>query len=169
MVDAKLDAVAEAEFATVTGFVGSARTIRSEHDVPKSQLVDIHWHTEDAEKKATLERERTTIEALARCTMHFEPDTAKFDNANDHFDNAAVFSNPGIRAVVPNVIDTDKERDRLQRELKKVEKDLTTVEKKLSNPSFVDRAPAKVVAKSKQDAQELKEKRDQLQSALTRL
>jgi valyl-tRNA synthetase len=70
---------------------------------------------------------------------------------------------------VPGVIDTDKERDRLQRELKKVDKELGVVEKKLGNPSFVERAPEAVVEKTNRDATELREKRERLEAALSSL
>ena len=99
----------------------------------------------------------------------FEADAAKLDDVAAHFDNAAVFVNPGIRAAVPGVIDTEKERDRLRRDLKKVEKELEVVEKKLGNPSFVERAPAAVVEKSKRDEAELREKRERLEAALNSL
>ena len=169
LVDAKLDRNAERDFEALQAFVGSVRTIRAEHDVPRSQLTRIHWHTDDEAKRAVLEAERMTIESLARCELCFEADPAKLQDPSAHFDNAAVFVTPGIRAVVPGVIDTDKERDRLQRDLKKVEKELGVVEKKLANPSFVERAPAAVVEKSRRDALELAEKRERLQAALSSL
>ena len=106
---------------------------------------------------------------MGGCTTHREPDVSKLDDVNRHFSNAAVFVNPGVRAAVPDVIDTQKERARLQRDLKKIDKELGAVEKKLENPSFVERAPAAVVAKSKRDAAELREKREQLEVALSRL
>jgi valyl-tRNA synthetase len=169
LVDAKLDRNAERDFAVVQAFVSSARTIRAEHDVPKSQPMPIHWHSDEESKRAVLETERATIEALARCELRFEADPAKLDDASAHFENAAVFVNPGVRAAVPGVIDTEKERDRLRRDLKKIEKELVFVEQKLSNPSFVERAPAAVVEKSKRDASQLREKRQRLEAALNSL
>ena len=169
LVDARVDREAERDFETVRAFVGSARTIRAEHDLPRSQQVAIHWHTDDDTKRAVLQKERRTIEALAGCVMYFELDPSRLDDAGKHFENAAVFVNPGIRAAVPDVIDTEKERERLQRDLKKIDKELGAVEKKLGNPSFVERAPAEVVAKTKRDASELRQKREQLEVALSRL
>jgi valyl-tRNA synthetase len=165
LVDAKIDRAAERDFQVVQAFVSSARTIRAEHDVPKSQAMKIHWHAED-DKRAVLEAERPTIEALARCQMCFEADGSKLDDASTYFEHAAVFVNPGVRAAVPNVIDTEKERDRLRRDLKKIEKELETVEKKLGNPSFLERAPQAVIEKSRRDASQLREKRDRLEAAL---
>jgi valyl-tRNA synthetase len=169
LIDAKLDRTAERDFAVVQAFVSSARTIRAEHDVPKSQPMPIHWHSDDESKRSVLEAERATVEALARCKMRFEADAAKLDDASAHFENAAVFVNPGVRAAVPGVIDTEKERDRLRRDLKKVEKELVFIEQKLSNPSFVERAPEAVVEKSKRDASQLREKRERLEAALNSL
>ncbi|MGD8609205.1 MAG: valine--tRNA ligase [Myxococcales bacterium] len=169
LVDAKIDRAAERDFEVLQAFVGSARTIRAEHDVPKSEVMRIHWHTDDPTKREVLEAERSTIESLARCQMCFEADRDKLDDPAAHFDNAAVFVNPGVRAAVPGVIDAEKERDRLRRDLKKVEKELGAVEKKLANPSFVERAPQDVVEKSRQDASLLREKRERLQAALNSL
>jgi valyl-tRNA synthetase len=169
LVDAKIDRDAERDFAVVQAFVGSVRTIRAEHDVSKSHPMRIHWHTDDGDKRAVLEAERSTIERLGRCELCYESDAAKLDNPAEHFENSAVFVIPGIRAAVPNVIDTEKERDRLQRDLKKVEKELGVLETKLANPSFVERAPATVVEKARRDASELGEKRERLGAALASL
>jgi valyl-tRNA synthetase len=169
LVDAKVDRHAERDFEVVQAFVGSMRTIRAEHDVPKSQSMRVHWHTSDEDKRSVLEAERSTIENLARCEMQFEADAAKLDDPGAHFDDAAVFVNPGVRAAVPGVIDTEKERDRLQRDLKKVEKELGAVEKKLGNASFIERAPEAVVEKSRRDASQLRDKRERLAAALNSL
>jgi valyl-tRNA synthetase len=169
LVDARVDREAERDFEVVQVFIGSARTIRAEHDIPRSRKVAVHWHTEDDAKRLVLQEERRTIETLAGCVMHFEPQASRLDDVGSHFENAAVFVNPGVQAVVPNVIDTAKERERLQRELNKIAKELTTVEKKLGNPSFVERAPAAVVEKSERNASELRLKREQLEVALSRL
>jgi valyl-tRNA synthetase len=169
LVDAKIDRGAERDFEVLQAFVGSARTIRAEHDVPKSQTMRIHWTTEDPAKRSVLEAERPTIESLARCDMCFEADPAKLDDPAAHFDDAAVFVNPGVRAVVPGVIDTEKERNRLQRDLKKVEKELGAVERKLANPSFLERAPEDVIEKSRRDASQLRERRERLEAALNSL
>jgi len=169
LVDAKIDRDAERDFEVVQAFVSSARTIRAEHDVSKSQPMRIHWHTDDDDKRSVLEAERSTIESLARCEICFEADAARLDNPGVHFEHAAVFVIPGIRAVVPGVIDTEKERDRLRRDIKKVEKEFGVLEKKLANPSFVERAPAAVVEKARRDASDLHEKRERLEAALNSL
>jgi valyl-tRNA synthetase len=66
-------------------------------------------------------------------------------------------------------VDRAAERERLDKEIKKVEKELRTVEGKLSNKSFVDRAPSAVVEDHRQrkanfieQLSKLKEARDKL-------
>ncbi len=169
LVDGRLDRDAERDFETMKAFVGSVRTIRAEHDIPRSRPIDIYCYADDQTKRDVLQRERQTIEALGGCVIHMEPDSARIDDASAHFVNAAVFVNPGVQGVVPEVIDTDKERERLQRDLAKIDKELGAVEKKLANPSFVERAPSEVVDKSRRDAEELRTKREQLEVALARL
>ena len=126
LVDAKIDRDAERDFALVQAFVGSARTIRAEHDVPKS-----HPDEDSLARRGRGEAQRSwkpsepTIERLARCQICFEPDGAKLDDPTERISRTRRCSSfPGVRAVVPGVIDTEKERDRLQRDLKKVEKEL---------------------------------------------
>jgi valyl-tRNA synthetase len=77
-----------------------------------------------------------------------------------------VFVLPGMRGVVPGVIDPVKERERLSRQLGKIEKDLGVLEKKLTNEKFVSGAPPEVVEQTKRDAAELAEKRDQMSAAI---
>ena len=118
---------------------------------------------------AVLQAEEATIESLARCTLRQEADPAKLESPAKHFKNAAVFVTPGVRAAVPDVIDTEKERDRLQRDLKKLEKELGAVEKKLSNPGFVNKAPEAVVQKEREKLVEAEKALANLQGQLEKI
>ena len=118
-------------------------SIRAEHDQPRSKQIEVHYAADEAAARE-IASEKALIETLSGAVLH-ETDPAKLDDAHAHFANAAVFGVPGVRGVVPDVIDLEKERARLGRELKKVAKELETLEKKLSNASFVDRAPPEVV------------------------
>jgi len=53
------------------------------------------------------------------------------------------------------LINTQEESARLTREIAKLTKDIERAETKLQNPSFVDKAPADVVAKEKEKLLEL--------------
>ena len=59
-------------------------------------------------------------------------------------------------------MDFAEEKKRLEKVLKKIEKDVTFLGKKLSNPNFVDKAPAEVIAKDRQKQKALIEKQAKL-------
>ncbi|MEO0323615.1 MAG: valine--tRNA ligase [Myxococcota bacterium] len=167
-VDAREDAAAEADVATLQAFVSAARTVRAEHDLPRARRIEICWAGDDETKAAVLRREESLVAALAGGALREVPG-AQIDAAADHFSHAAVFVTDGLRAAVPDVIDPAKERERLNRELKKLGKELDALEKKLANPKFVERAPAEVVEKSRGDAASLGERKAQLEAALAQL
>ena len=166
--DSLRDEASETELTVVQEFIVAARSIRAEYDLPRRHAIAIHWVSEDKARAATIEASRSLIEALAGATL--TQDTAeRVDNPHEHFTLAAVFVLPGLRGVVPGVIDPVKERERLSRQLGKIEKDLGVLEKKLTNEKFVSGAPPEVVEQTKRDAAELAEKRDQMSAAITRL
>ena len=168
-VEGRRDTAAEAELEVLKSFVQSLRTIRAEHDLPRSRTVEVHYHATDAAAAMVVASQASLIEVLGGAKLVAEPDALKFEDPGAHFPRSAVFVNPGLKAVVPDVIDAAKERDRLGRELKKVEKDLLVLEKKLGNEGFTERAPVEVVQKAREDLAQLLEQKKQLEQALVRL
>ncbi len=63
------------------------------------------------------------------------------------------------------LVDAAKEAARVEREIKKVEKDVAALEKKLSLPSFAEKAPKEVVEESKALLEELRRQRVALEEA----
>jgi len=165
--DGRVDADAERDMNLLTALVTGARTVRAEHDLTWSTRIAVHVHAEGA-RRELLESQRTLMESLFNGTLHFGTKEQLAD-PHSHFDNAAVFLAADVPAAIPDVIDVDKERERIERALKKLDKELIGVTKKLSNPSFVDKAPPEVVAKSKTDEANLKARKAQLEDALARL
>jgi len=167
--EGRRDTDAEAQLEIVKAFVSSVRTIRAEHDLNRGQAVEIHYLASDATVARVLEESKPLISALVGGTLVAERDAVRLDDVEANFPRAAMFVNPGLKAAVPNVIDEAKERERLGRELKKVDKELTTLETKLGNGAFVERAPADVVEKAKQDVERLRHAKHELGAALARL
>lgn len=67
------------------------------------------------------------------------------------------------------LIDVEAERSRLQKEIDKVSKEIQKAQSKLSNSSFVDRAPAEVVAQEKERLEQWNQKLSQLQTMILAL
>jgi valyl-tRNA synthetase len=167
-VDGKRDEDAERELETVQSFIVGVRSIRAEYDLPRRQGIQIHWCADDEDRAKTLVAAESLIAALAGAELTRD-EPSKIDDPHTHFKLAAVFVLPGVRGVVPDVIDPVKEKERLGRQLAKMDKELGTLEKKLGNEKFVRNAPAEVVEQTRADAAELAEKRDQMRAALKRL
>ena len=67
------------------------------------------------------------------------------------------------------VVDFAAEKERLQKEIAALDKNLEGYARKLGNPSFVERAPAVVVEEEKRRQSEALENKAKLQEALQRI
>ena len=76
-----------------------------------------------------------------------------------------------VEIVMPlkGIIDFAEEERRLKKEINKLEKDLATVTKKLSNEDFLRKAPHDIIEKEKGKAQDVNEKREKLLTSLNRI
>jgi valyl-tRNA synthetase len=76
-----------------------------------------------------------------------------------------------VQIFVPlkGMVDAVAEAERLMKEIGKVEKEIELFAKKLENPSFVDRAPADVVAKEREKLAEAAAKRTLLEGSLGKI
>jgi valyl-tRNA synthetase len=64
------------------------------------------------------------------------------------------------------LVEPDKERDRITRQIKKLDKDIDGLDKRLGNPKFADKAPPEVVTEAKTLLESLKAQRERLVGAL---
>jgi valyl-tRNA synthetase len=158
------DETAEREMTWLTGVIGAVRTMRSEHDIPPKKSLDVTLRTDDEAKRALFLREQSAVEVLCNATLSLQPSDAA------PLEHAATAVAEGVTILVPltGLVDVEKEKERVTRELAKVEKDLAVLEKKLSNESFVARAPAAVIAKDRERHAELETARGKLREALAR-
>ncbi|MCH7780424.1 MAG: valine--tRNA ligase, partial [Acidobacteria bacterium] len=74
-----------------------------------------------------------------------------------------------IALPLEGLLDFDAERERIGKELDKVDKELATRSKKLANHSFVSRAPAEVVDKERRLQQDLVLRKERLAKNLANL
>jgi valyl-tRNA synthetase len=159
------DEAAERELSWLTSVVIAVRTIRAEHDIAPKKPIELALRTDDAARRAFFGQQAGTIEALVNATLTIASMAAA------PLEHAATAVAEGVTVLVPlgGLVDAEKEKERVTRELAKVEKDLAVLEKKLSNESFVARAPADVVAKDRERRAELDTARSKLKDALTKL
>jgi valyl-tRNA synthetase len=74
-----------------------------------------------------------------------------------------------VYVPLEGVLDLTQERDRLQKEIAKISKDIDVFSRKLSNKDFVDKAPKAVVEKDTAKLAEFRAKREKLEQSLKML
>jgi valyl-tRNA synthetase len=132
----KIDPGAEADVAVLKEWTIAARNLRAEAKIPPAERVQLFATSvpEVADPAATMR----AIAALARLSA-FE----KRDPLPDSPSPVAVVRN--ARIMLYKEIDPAAERERLTKESVRLEGEIAKARAQLGNPSFVERAPSKVV------------------------
>ena len=86
-------------------------------------------------------------------------------------DGAVMAITEEARLFMPldELVDKDKERARLQKELDSVKKDIAMINGKLSNEGFVAKAPAQVVENERQKLAKAQEKLQKIEESMNAL
>ena len=74
-----------------------------------------------------------------------------------------------FRISLKGLVNVEEESKRIQKEIERVTSDIEFVTKKLSQETFIAKAPPDLVAKEKAREKELVGKKTELEAALTRL
>jgi valyl-tRNA synthetase len=165
------DAAALAEFERVQQVVSAIRGIRAEYGVPPGQAVRAFVSQDGAEPGssanraapagaralAALERERTTVERLAKLSA------LTLGESGERVGGHAVLPD-GTSVFVPlgDAIDVGRECLRLGAEADRLGGLVSAQHKKLGNVQFVARAPADVVARERDKLSAWAEQREVL-------
>jgi len=112
-----------------------------------------------------ISREAANIRSLAK-VERIEVDAAY---APAKTDASAVMADCELFIPLKDLIDVDKEKARLTKEVERVAADLDRIEKKLGNESFTGKAPAEVVNREKARRDELSEMLAKLRESLAKL
>ncbi len=160
-----VDEAAEQAFTPILGIIEALRNIRGEMSIPfkvaLGQTAPVHVSVADAATHALLRAGESRRVARLTNVEHLQLHLAA---ATPRVPQSAVGVGSGFEVRVPlaGVIDVAAETARIDKELARIDADLDGIEKKLSNPNFVARAPAEVVEKDRARAGELRSTRQKL-------
>jgi valyl-tRNA synthetase len=161
--EALQDALVEREMTELQQVIVAARTIRSEHDIAPQKTLPLTLRSASAATRTLLERERAFIALLCRAEVKIgEPSETPAPEGSA----VSVAGEVAVLADLAGLVDVAKERERLERNLKKTIKDLEAVEKKLNNAGFMERAPQDVVEKERERLKELRQAKAKLEAGL---
>lgn len=122
--------------------VRSIRNIRAEMNLPNKKKTNMLYYTEDDFEKSAIENNSQQILTLANCqTVKFE-DKAKID-PDEH--SVLLVGKAEVFLPLKELIDREKEIERLNKEKEKAISEIERVNSKLANEGFVNKAPEKLI------------------------
>ena len=166
--DALIDRVAEDEIDLAIRLIGNIRGVRSEMNVPPAAEVPIYLVDASNAMKAAVTAQEAQVKRLARVAV------VEFKGQGD----VEAVAKGAIQTVVDGVtvfvsvadfIDVAAEKSRLEKEIEGKTKYIKGQEGKLSNESFVSRAPEHIVATEKAKLEEARDTLAKLQEAHARI
>ena len=141
-----IDTAVERQMTYVQGVIEAVRTIRGEMSIPPSREITLLMTAGRAHPAEEVRRYEGYLSRLARVTSLsiVEP------GLRHPFSATAVVEGEEIFVPLEGVIDLDRERARLQREVDRVTGMLKGIGAKLGNQAFTANAPPEVVAREKE-------------------
>ena len=166
--DAKFDFSADAErMERLISAIRAIRARRNEMNIVPSRKAKVYIAT----KYSDSFNESTAV-FFSRLASASEVEIAEsFDASVISADDAVQIVTDAASIFLPlsDIIDVEKEREKLTGELKKTEGEIARLEGKLSNEGFVAKAPAAVVEGEKEKLAKYKEKLEGIKQAIAKL
>ena len=159
-----IDGEAEKEMALLQKVIGAVRNIRGEMNVPQNKKADLLVRG-PKDKLSILKKYTRTMKRLAMVS------SLKGDEKLTKPKEAATALVDNLELFVPlgGLIDVAVEKDRMRKEIGRLEGILKGLNIKLNNEDFVNRAPADVVEKERQKKADFTEKLKKLEDGLKAL
>ena len=160
------DPEAEEEFGALMEMIGGIRNIRGELNISPSRKVEARVHVDDPDRERLILRESEWIRRLAGILPDWEvgPEVERPKaSANTVFSYGQAF------VPIDGLIDVEEELRRLEKQIAEADGAAAGLEKKLANPSFVERAPAEIVEKDRARLRETRERAAKLRESAGRI
>ena len=159
------DGAAEGDMELLIDVIRAVRNIYSEMNVPPSSKAKVFIRVQDDAARATLIKHADYIYRLASASeVTIEADIQKPESSA-----AAVAGGAEIYVPLAGLIDIEKERERLTKRLEKTIIELDRTDKKLTNESFLAKAPEEIIAKEKDKKADLDAVKSRLERNLAML
>ena len=162
----KIDTAAMEDIDWAIELIGAVRSLRAEMNLPAGAKLTVFLKDANDASCAHLKSFNNIICSLARLEK-LECFAPEAEVSKDMVQ--AVFREAVILLPLKGVVDFAAEKERLQKEIAALDKNLEGYARKLGNPSFVERAPAVVVEEEKRRQSEALENKAKLQEALQRI
>ena len=153
-----VDLEAEKTFSTVINVIDCVRNVRGEMNLNPGLNLDLLIRTRHDHEVTTLNNNTQYINSLGRANLIKSGPTVKKPRVSI----SSVCGEMDIFIPLEGKINFTEEKNRVEKELNKIEKDIIVLVKKLSNKNFIDKAPPEVIEKDGQRKKILSEKQARL-------
>ena len=154
---------AQAELGFVVSLISEIRSVRAEMNVPGGAMVPLVFVEASPETKARVDRWQETLKRLARL------DRIGFEAAPPPQSVPVVAGREAAAMPLGAIIDIAAEKQRLAKEISKLDGDIGGTERKLANADFVAKAPEEVIEENRDRLTTARAKKARLEEALRRL
>jgi valyl-tRNA synthetase len=163
--ESQIDAIAAAEINWLMNFILGARRIRGEMNIAPGKALPVLLQNGSATDLKYLTKNTVYLQKLGR----FESIT--WLNSHDTTPESAIALIGEMKILIPmaGLIDKEAELARLQKEIQKIKNDLPRIEGKLSNPTFIGKAPSDVIDKEKAKLADLRSTLNNLEQQQVRI
>ena len=169
--EGKIDDAVEEEFAVLQDTVEAMRLVRSTLKLAPSKQAEIVIQARDNSKRILeiLESSRAILERLGNASsLTLELDSQDY-SSREYASDIRVRTRVFVKIEKRSEDEVAKERERLEKELDRVLKAAEQVLAKLSNESFVSRAPQNVIEKEREKEASYRSQAEQLRVSLEEL
>jgi valyl-tRNA synthetase len=153
--------------AALIELIGGIRAARAEAHVHPAERLETRLWLPEGPASAAFDEMAPVVDRLARISSTRVAQRAALDDETSGA--IAVVTPSGEARLLRSDADRDKDRARLEKELRNVEGQLAAAQRRLADPAFVGRAPANVVEQARRRVSELTEQtaalRDRLDEA----
>ncbi len=143
---------AEKEFDYLKEIISAIRNIRGEANVSPSKKIEVIFKTTDENSGNILQNNAKILDKLANVEKY------EFDVEIPKLVGFRLVDTTEIYVPLADLIDLDKEIEKLEKSIEKTQTELDKVLKKLSNENFVAKAKPEAVEKEKRIKEELENK-----------
>lgn len=161
-LDELADFQAERGFERMQALVGAIREVRAQHDVSPKRAITLHL-PDELEKELDRDGALDLVATLAGVSAFKRPapDPGEINLVEFTFETSTLAASD-----LAEEVDQAAERARLERLIDDLRASIASLEKRLSNPGYAEKAPAHLVAQTRD---ELEAKRGELNAALDAL
>ena len=143
---------AEKEFDYLKEIISAIRNIRGEANVSPSKKIEVIFKTADENARNILQNNAKILDKLANVEKY------EFNVEIPKLVGFRLVDTTEIYVPLAELIDLDKEIEKLEKNIEKTQVELDKVLKKLSNENFVNRAKPEAVEKERRIKEELENK-----------